>query len=57
MPIGINFFVAPTPEMAVEKINVHIKYTPLVYLNNTVPALLLWDIYAFNSETKCTLLF
>lgn len=55
MPIGINFFVAPTPEMAVEKINVHIKYNPLVYLNNTVPALLLWDIYVFNSETNCTL--
>lgn len=52
-PIGINFFIAPTPEMDVERIEVHIKINPHDFEYNTVPALLIWDSYAFNSKTKC----
>lgn len=52
IPLGINFFIAPAPEIDVEWISVHIKVNPQDFDNNTVPALLVWDSFVFNFETK-----
>ncbi|XP_062588035.1 uncharacterized protein LOC134249704 [Saccostrea cucullata] len=51
-PLGVNFFIAPTQTMEVEFIDVEFKINMTDFDNLTVPALLLWDSFTFNSDTK-----
>ena len=56
-PLKTNFFIAPTPEMDIEMIEVLIKVSPEEFDNSTTPALLLWDSFTFNYETQSMFLF
>jgi hypothetical protein len=51
-PLGVNFFISPTMTTDVESIEVYIKINPDDFDNFTVPALLIWDSYTYNSETS-----
>ncbi|XP_061168902.1 uncharacterized protein LOC133178171 [Saccostrea echinata] len=51
-PLAVNFFIAPTPTIDMEFIDVHIRINLNDFDNFTVPALLTWDTYTFNSETR-----
>ncbi|XP_061168901.1 uncharacterized protein LOC133178169 [Saccostrea echinata] len=51
-PLEVNFFIAPTPTIDMEFIDVDIRIQLNDFDNSTVPALLIWDAYTFNSDTK-----
>lgn len=52
-PLGVDFFIAPTPEIDIEMIDVNIKLIPEDFDNISVPALLIWDNRYYNSDTSC----